>query len=174
MLVLCCSLAVQTTLQPWSATIYHNILQQGVQPSLAFTKVPETLFLLKSNEAGALGSPTAGRDSSSALLSANGIRQDHFATVSDDCTVSFEEARVAVSSTMLTIGYVSRSDGQLHLNPSESSRLTPGDMLVALTTRDEVAASGGSLHSSTTNVFQRGRPCPVGPGFVWYHSDYNA
>lgn len=135
---LCCSLAVQTTLQPWSATIYHNILQQGVQPSLAFTKVPETLFLLKSSETGTLGSPTAGRNSSNA----NGTRQDYLAMFSDDCTVSFEEARVAVSSTMLTIGYVSRSDGQLHLNPSESSRLTPGDMLVALTTRDEVAASG--------------------------------
>lgn len=59
-----------------------------------------------------------------------------------DRTVSFEEARTAVASDMLTVGYVSGTDGQLFLNPPESSRLSPGDMLVALTTQDKVAASG--------------------------------
>jgi hypothetical protein len=56
--------------------------------------------------------------------------------------VSFEEARTAVAADMLTVGFVSGADGQLYLNPPESSRMSRGDSLVALTTQDKVAASG--------------------------------
>lgn len=134
---------MQTTLQPWSATIYHKILQQGLQPSLAFVKVPDTLFTLKSTEAG-LSSPTAAAAAGSGG-SSHGSGPAAAAAVYGfvDCTVSFEEARVAVAADLLTIGYVSRMSGQLHLNPSESSRLNPGDILVALTTQVNVAKDGG-------------------------------
>lgn len=139
------SLAVQTTLQPWSASIYHSILQQGLQPSLTFTKVPKTLFDLKSREAAMLGGPKpASYEQQGNLVTNqadNSSSLQHFSDLAD-CTVSFEEARVAVAADLLTLGYISKSDRQLYLNPQESSRLSPGDLLVALTTHDKVANSG--------------------------------
>jgi hypothetical protein len=143
-------LAVQTTLQPWRASIYHSILQQGLQPSLTFTQVPQTLFVLKSGKASILQSPRAASSASLSVLQANPLGRGFGGKLArlshtpdwDDCTVSFEEARVAVSGHMLTIGYISKVDGQLYLNPPESNRLSQGDVLVALTTQDKVATSG--------------------------------
>jgi hypothetical protein len=147
---------VQTTLQPWSASIYHSILQQGLQPSLTFTKVPEALFLLKSSEVPS-GPGSAGLVSGSNPGSAKGFSRNLA-----DCTVSFEEARGAVAAGMLTVGYVSGTDGQLYLNPPESSRLSPRDTLVALTTQDKVAAAGGWLHVQMEGMERWGGK--MGPG----------
>lgn len=117
-------------------------------------QVPDTLFLLKSDAVvGSLGSPTAAAarqpgNSSSNCSGFGGKPSSHKTSLLPsellmrDCTVSFEDARVAVASDMLTIGYVCRGDGQLYLNPPESSRLSQGDVLVALTTQDKVANSG--------------------------------
>jgi hypothetical protein len=140
-------LAVQTTLQPWSASIYHSILQQGLQPSLTFSKVPETLFVLKSSETASAASLDPLQANSAAGSFGGKPPGGRFTAVDQlaDCTVSFEDARVAVAANMLTLGYVSRADGQLYLNPTDSSRLSQGDILVALTTQDKVANSGVKL-----------------------------
>jgi hypothetical protein len=128
------SLAVQTTLQPWSAAVYHSILQQGCQPSMAFVPVPQALFALK-----------AGAE----------VLEGGLQHVPDcHCNISFEEARVAVQAELLSIGYVSGASGQLHLNPEEGSRLSPGDILVALTTQANVAKAGGSCMWQLLRVFQ--------------------
>lgn len=137
-----CSLAVQTTLQPWSASIYHSILQQGLQPSLTFTQVPGTLFLLSSSSPGSNPADSPGFNPRPSLLNPE----------LGDRTVSFEDARVAVAGDMLTIGYVSRADGQLYLNPPETARVSPGDVLVALTTQDKVATSGVLGEGVTTYI----------------------
>lgn len=110
----CCSLAVQTAIQPWTATATHYILQHGVQPNLEFVRLPDSLF--EPCDAAAAAAATAG-------------------------TVSYQHVRGRYGVDMVPLGFYSSSRQQLLLNPSEGSRLEPGDILVAL------ARATGALHS---------------------------
>jgi hypothetical protein len=57
------SLAVQAALQPWSASIYTQLLQHGRQPDLTFTTLPQALFRAAQPATKAAG-PTATPSSS--------------------------------------------------------------------------------------------------------------
>lgn len=126
----CCSLAVQTTLQPWSATIYHHILQYGLQPSITFVPLPEELCkataIQQYSSSGGGGSTAVQSDSYG--LGGYGVR-----AAQKSATTTYEAVRVHFGSELLLLGFI-RSK-QLVLNPAEGTLLVPGDVLVALSKR---------------------------------------
>lgn len=137
-----CSLAVQTTLQPWSATIYHNILQYGLQPSITFVELPTALCTRTSDPAphnrhnGNTSKidilPSSARQAQSRYSSKKGGIESSYAT--------YEDVRVHFGTQMLLLGFIRKR--QLVLNPPEGSVLVAGDMLVGLTKRVQGGPQG--------------------------------
>jgi hypothetical protein len=124
------SLAVQTTLQPWSATIYHSILHYGLQPSITFLELPASLCR---DAVGAF--PASGGGGSNFPASADSYGFGSYGGRAAEITASttYEAVRVHFAAELLLLGFIRRQ--QLTLNPHEGSRLVPGDMLVALSKR---------------------------------------
>lgn len=144
------SLACQTTVQPYSATLYGYILQEAQQPNLAFVQVPPALFVLNDRASGARQARTASAGAKAVSAAAGsaghgkGAAKAAAAQCAERVSVTYEQARLGVQAELLTIGYVSHSDGRLHLNPPESSCLLPGDTLVGLTAQAGTRTAGAS------------------------------
>ncbi|WIA35393.1 hypothetical protein OEZ86_003839 [Tetradesmus obliquus] len=114
------SLAVQTAIQPWTATVFHHILQHGLQPHLAFTPLPDALF------------STAARTAARSQTSQSAEAATRAATQQEG-TVAYRDAAAQCGVDAVVLGFFSSSRQQLQLNPPDSSRLEPGDALVVLT-----------------------------------------
>jgi hypothetical protein len=95
--------------------VFHHILQHGLQPHLAFMPIPHYAFATAAKRAAA-DSPTSASPSSTA-----------------PGTVAYRDIRLHCGADAVPLGFFSTSRQQLHLNPSEGSRLEPGDALVVLT-----------------------------------------
>jgi hypothetical protein len=128
------SLAVQTTLQPWSATIYHSILQYGLQPSITFLELPASLCR------------NAGGSEFPASADSYGFGGYGGRAAEISASTTYEAVRVHFAAELLMLGFIRKQ--QLTLNPHESTRLVPGDVLVALSKR----ADGESLLDSSLNA----------------------
>jgi hypothetical protein len=137
-----CSLAVQTTLQPWSATIYHSILHYGLQPSITFLELPASLCR---NAAGSFPASSGGDPNFPARANSYGFGSYGGRAAENAVSTTYEAVRVHFAAELLLLGFIRKQ--QLTLNPHEGSRLVPGDVLVALSKRAD-----GKLGMSATRV----------------------
>jgi hypothetical protein len=137
------SLAVQTTLQPWSATIYHSILHYGLQPSITFLELPAGLCR---NAAGSFPASSGGDPNFPASANSYGFGSYGGRAAENAVSTTYEAVRVHFAAELLLLGFIRKQ--QLTLNPHEGSRLVPGDVLVALSKRAD-----GELETPATRRF---------------------
>jgi hypothetical protein len=136
-----CSLAIQTAIQPWSATVYNHILQQGLQPALTFMPLPDALC---GGGRSTIGTSSIGTGSD-ALSGTESVSS----SFTDAASALFGDIRVHYEARMVLIGYINSRTKKLFLNPQDSSRLHAGDMLVAL--RRGHGAPHGATSSAATS-----------------------
>jgi hypothetical protein len=121
---------VQTTLQPWSATIYHSILHYGLQPSITFLELPASLCR---NAVSSFPANSGGDPSFPASADSYGFGSYGGRAAENAASTTYEAVRVHFAAELLMLGFIRKQ--QLTLNPHEGSRLVPGDVLVALSKR---------------------------------------
>eukprot|EP00775_Hariotina_reticulata_P001867 gene1867-2204_t len=152
------SLCIWSALQPWTATMYDQIIQNGKQPNLACVHLPQSLFtaaaaagsafspassslatqhrtdlctpLLETTSTTTLNRGAAARRPATPAKAARWRLQGRASGTAG--VVTYGHVRAKYSSDMIAFGFYSSSRRALQLNPSDDAQLDPGDVLVAL------------------------------------------